>query len=107
MDLPDKTVPPVEDTFRLKQLERFRYNLVDNSSDLKRKILACLDQLSPEYEKIFSDVFSCSPTHFLLYSPLPEDILQLDTQLLIETINIASKKTPRSESFFTKLLTDP
>lgn len=28
----------------------------------------------------------------LLHSPLPEDILQLDTQLLIETINIASEK---------------
>ena len=28
----------------------------------------------------------------MLHSPLPEDILQLDTQLLIETINSASEK---------------
>lgn len=106
MDLPDKTVLPGEDIFRLKQLERFRYSLVDNSSDLKRKILACLDQVFPEYEKIFSDVFGCSSTHVLLHSPLPEDILQLDTQLLIETINIASEKRlglNRSSQKVTKL----
>lgn len=43
LDMPDKTTLPTEDIFCLKQLERFRYSLVDNSSDLKRKIIACLD----------------------------------------------------------------
>lgn len=92
MDLPDKTVLPTEDVFRLKQLDRFRYSLVDNTSDLKRKIVTCLDQVFPEYDKIFSDVFGCSSTQILLQSPLPEDLLRLDTHLLIETINLASEK---------------
>lgn len=92
MDLPEKTSLPTEDIFRLKQLERFRYSLVDSSSDLKRKIITCLDQVFPEYEKIFSDIFGSSSTEILLNSPLPEDILQLDTELLIETIHLASKK---------------
>ncbi|EPI11645.1 hypothetical protein D358_00244 [Enterococcus faecalis RP2S-4] len=63
---------------RLKQLERFRYGLVDRCSDLKRKILAYLDQVFPEYDQIFSDVFGCSSTQVLLNSPIPEDLLELD-----------------------------
>ncbi len=77
LDLPDKTELPAEDIFRLKQLERFRYDLVDRCSDLKRKILACLDQVFPEYDQIFSDVFGCSSTQVLLNSPIPEDLLRL------------------------------
>lgn len=92
MDLPDKTTLPSEEIFKLKQLERFRYSLVDSSSDLKRKIITCLDQVFPEYDRIFSDIFGRSSTQVLLHSPLPEDILQLDTQLLMETINSASEK---------------
>lgn len=106
MDLPEKTSLPTEDIFRLKQLERFRYSLVDSSSDLKRKIITCLDQVFPEYEKIFSDIFGSSSTEILLNSPLPEDILQLDTELLIETIHLVSKKRfgiERSEKKVMKL----
>lgn len=106
MDLPDKTKLPSEDIFRLKQLERFRYSLVDSSSDLKRKIITCLDQVFPEYDQIFSDIFGRSSTQVLLHSPLPEDILMLDTQLLAETINIASNKRLgliRSERKVTRL----
>ena len=106
MDLPEKTSLPTEDIFRLKQLERFRYSLVDSSSDLKRKIITCLDQVFPEYEKIFSDIFGSSSTEILLNSPLPEDNLQLDTELLIETIHLASKKRfgiERSEKKVMKL----
>lgn len=106
LDMPDKTTLPTEDIFRLKQLERFRYSLVDNSSDLKRKIITCLDQVFPEYDQIFSDIFGRSSTQVLLHSPLPEDILSLDTHLLVETINIASKNRLgmfRSEKKVTKL----
>jgi transposase len=86
MDLPEKTELPTEDLFRLKQLERFRYRLVDQTSDLKRKIIACLDQVFPEYDQLFSDVFGCSSTQILLHSPLPEELLEVDTQRLIEFV---------------------
>ena len=106
LDLPDKTELPAEDIFRLKQLERFRYGLVDRCSDLKRKILACLDQVFPEYDQIFSDVFGCSSTQVLLNSPIPEDLLEIDAERLIETINTASEKRlgiARSEEKVMKL----
>jgi transposase len=57
LDLPSATQLPEEDLFRLKQLERFRYSVVDRISDLKRKIISCLDQVFPEYDELFSDMF--------------------------------------------------
>jgi transposase len=92
LDMPQATNLPQEDVFKLKRLERFRYGLVDESSDLKRKIIACLDQVFPEYEKFFSDIFGRSSTEVLLQSPLPEDILEIDTDLLGQVINDASNK---------------
>lgn len=92
LDMPEKTILSTEDTFRLKQLERFPYSLVDSASDLKRKIIVCLDRVFPEYDKNFSDIFGNSSKQVLLYTPLPEDILQLDTRLLSEIINLASNK---------------
>lgn len=65
---------------------------MDSSSDLKRKIITCLDQVFPEYDQIFSDIFGRSSTQVLLHSPLPEYILTLDTQPLAETINVTSNK---------------
>src|SRR5699024_12764366 len=99
MDLPDQTYLPSEDIVRLKQLSRFRYSMVDQTSDLKRKVIASLDKVFPEYEKRFSDMFGKSSTQLLLQSHLPEDILQIDTKKLIELLNKASKgpltiKTP-------------
>ena len=90
MDLPDQTYLPSEDIVRLKQLSRFRYSIVDQTSDLKRKVIASLDQVFPEYEKLFSDMFGKSSTQLLLQSPLPEDLLEIDSQKLIELLNEAS-----------------
>ena len=39
-----------EDLLQLRHLERLRYSFVDQSSDLKRKIISLLDQVFPEYE---------------------------------------------------------
>lgn len=90
MDLPDRTFLASEDIVRLKQLSRFRYSIVDQTSDIKRKIIACLDQVFPEYEKLFSDMFGKSSTQLLLQSPLPEDLLAIDSQKLIQLLNEAS-----------------
>lgn len=90
MDLPDPAHLPSEDIVRLKQLSRFRYSIVDQTSDLKRKVIASLDQVFPEYEKLFSDMFGKSSTQLLLQSPLPEDILEIDSKKLIELLNRSS-----------------
>jgi transposase len=48
---------PGEEVLVLRNLSRFRMELVFQSSDVKRKVIAVLDSLFPEFEKLFSDVF--------------------------------------------------
>lgn len=91
IDSPDETPFIEEDLLRLRNLERLRYSFVDQSSDIKRKVISLLDQIFPEYEKIFSDIFGKSSTEILLHSPLPEDLLEIDTKQLASLLNIVSK----------------
>ena len=46
-----------EDLFSLRPLTRFRTYLVESIRDLKRKVACVLDQVFPEYQPIFSDIF--------------------------------------------------
>ena len=46
-----------EDTMSLRNLSRFRNYLVSSISDLKRKVICVLDQIFPEYQSVFSDIF--------------------------------------------------
>jgi transposase len=48
---------PDETIFQLRELTRFRWGLVDQIGDAKRRILTILDRVFPEYETLFSDVF--------------------------------------------------
>ena len=91
IDSPDETPFIEEDLLRLRHLERLRYSFVDQSSDLKRKVISLLDQVFPEYEKLFSDVFGKSSTEILLHTPLPEDLLDIDTETLASLLNQVSK----------------
>lgn len=91
IDTPDETPFIEEDLLRLRHLERLRYSFVDQSSELKNKIISLLDQVFPEYEKTFSNVFGRSSTELLLNSPLPEDLLGIDTQKLASLLNELSK----------------
>src|SRR5699024_3808468 len=91
IDLPDETPFLEDDLPELRHLERLRFSFVDQCSDLKRKVISLLDQVFPEYEKIFSDVFGMSSTEVLLHSPLPEDLLNIDTKKLADLLNQVSK----------------
>lgn len=91
IDSPAETPFIEEDLLRLRNLERLRYSFVDQSSDIKRKVIALLDQIFPEYEKVFSDTFGKSSTEVLLHSPLPEDLLEIDTEKLASLLNTVSK----------------
>src|SRR5690625_5143914 len=91
IDSPDETPFLEEDLLKLRHLERLRFSFVDQSSDLKRKIISLLDKIFPEYEKIFSDIFGKSSTEILLHSPLPEDLLNIDTEKLTTLLNTVSK----------------
>jgi transposase len=45
----------------------------------------------PEYEQNFSDVFGMSSTEILLQNPLPEDLLEIDTDQLAKLLYRVSK----------------
>ena len=46
-----------EDILSLRNLTRFRNYLVSSIGDLKRKTICILDQIFPEYESVFSNIF--------------------------------------------------
>ena len=48
---------PNETILQLRELTRFRWGLVDQIGDAKRRSLTILDRVFPEYETLFSDVF--------------------------------------------------
>lgn len=71
-----------EDILTLRQLSRYRLALVDECSDWKRKCIALLDQVFPEYSKLFSDTFGVTSRELLSKYPTPEDMLDVDTETL-------------------------
>ena len=75
-----------ERMFELKNLTRYRFSLVDESSDWKRKLITLLDQVFPEYDKLFSDIFGVTSKNLLSKYPLPEDILSISTETLAELL---------------------
>lgn len=91
MDVPDTSYIASEDTIKLKQLTRFRVSMVDQTSDIKRQIISCLDQVFPEYERLFSDMFGKTSRKLLLESPLPEDLLNIESTHLTKLLKEASK----------------
>src|SRR5699024_8233408 len=102
IDSPDETPFLEEDLLQLRHHERLRFSFVDQCSDLKRKVISLLDQVCPEYEQIFSDVFGVSSTEVLLHSPLPEELLSIDTQKLADLLNQVSKGRFGDSRAFTK-----
>src|SRR5699024_7990333 len=91
IDSPDETPFIEEDLLELRHLERLRYSFVDQCSDIKRKVISLLDQVFPEYEKLFSDTFGKSSTEILMNYMLPEEFIKIDTNelanLLLEASN--------------------
>lgn len=79
-----------ENIVALRQLSRYRLALVDACGDCKRRVIALLDQVFPEYEKLFSDTFGSSSTELLLNCPTPEDMLAVSTRKLTNILNKAS-----------------
>lgn len=82
-----------EDTLSLRNLSRFRNYLVSSISDLKRKSIAVLDQVFPEYASVFTDVFGKTSKELLKSLNLPSDYEELSAQKLEQVLsNITMKK---------------
>lgn len=79
-----------ENVMALRQLSRYRLFLVDDCSDWKRKVVCLLDQVFPEYSKLFSDTFGVTSKELLLKYPTPEDMLSVSTTKLSNFISKCS-----------------
>lgn len=81
-----------ENVYALRTLCRFRSYLVDSISDLKRKIICVLDQVFPEYQSVFKNVFGKTSKEILLSYPTPSELEQLDVDSLANLLAELSRK---------------
>ena len=75
----------------MRELCRQRFYIIDMASDLKRKAIALLDHVFPEYEKLFSDTFGVSSMELLSQYTTPEEMLFVSSQQLAEVLEKASR----------------
>ena len=71
-----------ENMMSLRNLSRFRHYLVGSIGDLKRKVVCVLDQVFPEYESVFSDIFGQTSTELLLNFQTAEDFQNITADQL-------------------------
>lgn len=75
----------------MRELCRQRFYIIDTISDLKRKVIALLDQVFPEYEELFSDTFGTSSMELLSQYTTPEALVSVDCDILAELLMTASR----------------
>jgi transposase len=83
---------PDEAMLSLKQLTRFRSYLVDSVGDLKRKVICVLDQVFPEYQRIFSGVFGATSKELLLQFSSPSELENVSADTLAELLAKLSRQ---------------
>ncbi len=81
-----------EDLFSLRTLTRFRTYLVESISDLKRKVVCVLDQVFPEYQSIFSDIFGKTSKEILLQFSSPIDFESVSSETLAQLLAQLSRQ---------------
>lgn len=82
-----------EDYLSLRNLSRFRSYLVSSIGDLKRKTIALLDQVFPEYASSFSDIFGKTSKEILSSFSSPSDFEKISCEDLSSFLkNVTQKK---------------
>jgi transposase len=81
---------PVE-VSELKSIARFRTFQSQIISDCKRKVLTVLDQVFPEYEKYFSDVFGAASVAVLLRYPSAKALSRAHIDALTNLLSESSR----------------
>jgi len=79
------------DIQELRQLCRFRYNLVDEAGMIKNRVIGILDRIFPEYSKLFSNVFGTTSMALLSKYQSPDALLKLGTKRLVEFLKKHSR----------------
>ena len=79
-----------EDVLSLKQLCRFRSSQIQTIGDLKRKVIALVDQVFPEYEGLFTDMFGNTSIEVLREYTTPEELASVSTRKLSNMLSSLS-----------------
>lgn len=85
-----QTSLPNDDLLALKNLTRYRSNLVSNISKAKTQVTGILDKVFPEYSDLFSDVFGEASKQILLNCPTPSEVINFNTKKLASLLKKAS-----------------
>ena len=93
-----ETQLPNEQVLSLKNLTRFRSYLVDSIADLKRKVICVLDQVFPEYQNIFADVFGKTSKEILLQFANPAELEDISADTLATLLLDLSRKKIGTET---------
>jgi transposase len=75
----------------LRHLSRLRSEMVDQIADQKRRLLGVLDQVFPEFETVFGDVFGTTAAALLQAHPTPEEIAEMDLDQLTSLLHKHSR----------------
>lgn len=82
-----------ENYLSLRNLTRFRSYLISSIGDLKRKTIAVLDQVFPEYANSFSNIFGKTSKEILMSISTPQDFEDVTADKLDKVLkNITMKK---------------
>ena len=81
-----------EEVLEIRNLSRFRISLVDSIGDLKRKTICVLDQIFPEYESVFSDIFGKTSKEILNFFSSPADFKNISAKNLNRLLEKVTKK---------------
>lgn len=81
-----------EDTMSLRNLSRFRSYLVSSIGDLKRKVICVLDQVFPEYQSVFSDIFGKTSKELLSHFQTADDFENITSEQLEAVLKNVSFK---------------
>ena len=83
---------PKEELFVLRELCRFRADIRKRTTTLKVKIIAILDQVFPEFESVFTNVFCKTAQELLKEYTTVEMIAGEDVEKLTQVIKTISKQ---------------
>lgn len=82
----------INEMMSLRELTRFRSNLTANAGDLKKKIIAIVDRIFPEFGKAFSNKFGKTAISLITDYPTPEEMAELSLDDLTKIIKKISKR---------------
>lgn len=83
---------PDDTTLQLRELTRFRWGLVNRIGDTKRRLLAVLDRVFPEFADQFKDPFGTSARELLAQATTAADFADLDLDELSALLERVSRR---------------